>query len=98
MPDYEEQQPLKTIVYARVSSHKQKDDLERQAERMVNFCISNGWQVESVIKEIASGLNDNRPKLIKILKNKYPIRIGYNYLSTLINGEIVIANLAEKRI
>jgi energy-coupling factor transporter ATP-binding protein EcfA2 len=98
VPDYEEQQPLKTIVYARVSSHKQKDDLERQAERMVNFCISNGWQVESVIKEIASGLNDNRPKLIKILKNKYPIRIGYNYLSTLINGEIVIANLAEKRI
>lgn len=105
VPDSEEQQPLKTIVYARVSSHKQKDDLERQAERMVHFCISNGWQVESVIKEIASGLNDNRPKLIKILKNKYPIRIvaehkdrltrfGYNYLSTLINGEIVIANLA----
>lgn len=102
---YYEQQPLKTIVYARVSSHKQKQDLERQAERMVKFCISNGWQVDSVIKEIASGLNDKRPKLIKILNNNYPIRIvaehkdrltrfGYNYLSTLINGEIVIANLA----
>lgn len=98
--------PLKTIIYARVSSPKQKDDLERQAERMVQFCIARGWIVDQVIKEVASGLNDKRPKLIKILTIKDPIRIvsehkdrltrfGFHYISTLINGEIVIANLAE---
>jgi len=100
--------PLKTIIYARVSSPKQKDDLERQAERMVQFCIARGWIVDQVIKEVASGLNDKRPKLIKILSAKHPIRIvsehkdrltrfGFHYISTLINGEIVIANLAETR-
>ena len=73
---------------------------------MVQFCIANGWQVETVVKEIASGLNDKRPKLIKILESDYPVRIvseskdrltrfGFNYISTLINGEIVIANLAK---
>ena len=34
--------PLKTIIYARVSSPKQKNDLERQAEGMVQFCIARG--------------------------------------------------------
>lgn len=98
--------PLKTIVYARVSSPKQKEDLARQAERMVQFCMARGWIVDQVIKEIASGLNDKRPKLTKVLASRHPIRIvsehkdrltrfGFHYLSTLIKGEIVIANLAE---
>ena len=43
--------PLITVVYARVSSHKQKDDLDRQADRMQQFANANGWVVENVIKE-----------------------------------------------
>ncbi len=57
-------------------------------------------------KRLPQGLNDKRPKLTKILSAKYPIRIvsehedrltrfGFHYISTLIEGEIVIANLAE---
>ncbi len=98
--------PLKTIVYARVSSHKQKKDLERQSQRMQEFCISNGWIVDQVVTEIASGLNDKRPKLGKILNLKTPIRLvsehkdrltrfGFNYIETLIEGEIVIANRSD---
>jgi len=98
------EQPIKTIVYARVSSNKQKNDLIRQAERMSEFCIKNGWIVDQVITEIASGLNDARPKLIKLLEQKDRIRIvsehkdrltrfGFNYLKILIHGEIVIADL-----
>ena len=49
-------------VYSRVSSPEKKGDLERQAERCIAFCSSNGWTVEAVVKEIASGMNDNRPK------------------------------------
>ncbi|MEK7990727.1 MAG: IS607 family transposase [Thiotrichaceae bacterium] len=95
--------PLRTIVYARVSSLKQKKDLERQAERMQTFCVANGWIVEEVVTEIASGLNDKRPKLEKILKVKTPIRLvvehkdrltrfGFHYIETLLNGEVIIAN------
>lgn len=106
VPIHVNEPPLKTIVYARVSSPKQKEALEQQAEKMVQFCIARGWTVDHVIKEIGSGLNDKRPKLTKVLASKDPIRIvseykdrltrfGFHYISTLINGEIVIANLAE---
>jgi predicted site-specific integrase-resolvase len=61
-------------VYARVSSPEKKGDLGRQAERCIAFCLANGWTVETVVKEIASGMNDNRPKLKKLLASK-PSRI-----------------------
>ena len=88
------------------ASHKQKNDLERQSQRMQDFCIHNGWIVDQVVTEIASWLNDKRPKLCKILNSKIPIRLvsehkdrltrfGFNYIETLIDGEIVIANRSE---
>lgn len=61
-------------VYARVSSPEKKGDLDRQAERCVSFCAASGWTVEAVIKEVASGMNDNRPKLRKLIAAK-PARI-----------------------
>lgn len=55
----------KTVVYARVSSNEQrKTNLETQAKRLTNFCISNGWVVDQVVKEVGSGLNDNRAKSV----------------------------------
>ena len=95
---------IETIVYCRVSSNKQKQDLERQVERMTEFAIKNGWQIDKVIAEIASGLNDKRPKLQKILDNKSVYsrivvehkdrltRFGFNYIESLLHGEIIIAN------
>ena len=59
--------PERAAVYARVSTHKQKDDLVRQAERMVAFANARGLQATSVVKEIASGVNDTRPRLTKLL-------------------------------
>ncbi len=97
----------KTVVYARVSSNDQrKTNLETQAERMQNFCTSNGWIVDSVVKEVASGLNDERKKLLSIFKDPQVKRIvvehqdrltrfGFNYLQTFaeIEGfEIVVAD------
>jgi putative resolvase len=46
----------KTIVYARVSSHDQKEDLARQIQVLEGFCIVNGWTYE-VIEDLGSGLN-----------------------------------------
>lgn len=92
-------------IYARVSSYNKKDDLQRQIQRCINFCENNGWQINSITKEVASGLNDKRPKLIKLL-NSSPNRIvvehkdcltrfGFNYFDILLpklNCELVVMN------
>ena len=57
-------------VYARVSTHKQRDDLARQAQRMVEFANARGLSVVSVVKEVASGVNDTRPRLTKLLRDE----------------------------
>jgi predicted site-specific integrase-resolvase len=59
----------KTVIYARVSSRAQKDDLERQLQRLRSYAAEKGIIVHDEIIEIASGLNDHRPKLHKILTN-----------------------------
>lgn len=57
------------VVYARVSSSQNKANLDSQADRMVAYCNAKGWQVADVVKEVGSGLNDERPKLMALLKN-----------------------------
>ena len=47
--------PEKVAIYARVSSQEHKENLERQAERLKEYCAAKGYQVSSVVKEIASG-------------------------------------------
>lgn len=97
-----------TIVYARVSSSKQRNtNLETQAERLTQFAIANGWVVDKVIKEVGSGLNDERKKLVELLLSDEPIariivehkdsltRFGFNYLEILAKKqgfEIIVVN------
>ena len=49
-------------TYARVSSQKQKisGDLDRQSQRLTEYCAKHKLYVEYVIKDCGSGLNDNR--------------------------------------
>ena len=54
-------------VYARVSSSENKDNLERQKDRLISYCNAKGYKVSKVVTEIGSGLNDTRPKLEKLL-------------------------------
>ena len=61
---------LNVCVYARVSSSENKDNLERQKERLISYCNAKGYKVHSVVTEIGSGLNDERKKLEKILLDK----------------------------
>jgi putative resolvase len=56
-------------LYARVSSADQKDDAARQMERLRAYAAARGYQVVAEVTEIASGLNDERPKLKKLLTN-----------------------------
>ena len=47
----------KTIIYTRVSSPKQKEDLKRQIFAMEQFCLGRGYIIDEVIEEIGGGLN-----------------------------------------
>ncbi|WP_394356123.1 IS607 family transposase [Thermococcus stetteri] len=58
----------KVVIYARVSSRDQKEDLGRQVEYLKNYCSSKGYQVVKVITDISSGLNENRKGLKQLFK------------------------------
>jgi len=82
------------IIYARVSSHSQKDDLERQKQELINYMIDKNPINLQIIEDIGSGLNDNRKGLNKLIKlilegkvNRVIIsykdrltRFGFNYI------------------
>lgn len=53
--------------YARCSTQKQKENLERQEERLRKYCQDKGYNNPKEYSEIGSGLNDNRPKLYKLI-------------------------------
>ena len=57
-------------VYCRVSSHdqKQKGDLERQKARVMQHCVDKGYKIIETFDETGSGMNDNRPKLHKMIQ------------------------------
>lgn len=57
-------------VYTRVSSaeQKQKGDLDRQKGRLLDFCREKNYNVGYVFEEVGSGLNDNRSKLMQMMK------------------------------
>jgi putative resolvase len=57
-----------TIIYARVSSHDQKEDLNRQVDLLSSFCAIHGWSFE-IIQDLGSGLNYSKKGLKKLIQN-----------------------------
>ena len=97
------------VTYARVSSSENKDNLISQSQRLIDYCNAKGWGVDLEVKEVGSGLNDNRKKLLDILtkgcvtklvvehKDRLT-RFGFNYIQTLcthIDCELVVINNTE---
>ena len=85
-------------LYARVSSLGQKEDLDRQVQRLKDYGAAKGYQVSKEVTEIASGLNDQRPKLEKLLadtsigtiivENRDRLtRFGSHYIETLLQAQ-----------
>jgi putative resolvase len=99
----------KVAVYARVSSAEHRANLERQAERLSQYCEVKGYEVSQVVKEIASGVNDSRPKLLVLLKDMSITlivvehrdrltRFGFHYIEALLETQgrkIEVVNIAE---
>lgn len=62
-------EPVKRVVvgYARVSSAKQKNDLERQIDSLTTYMLAKGYSFE-VISDIGSGINYNKKGLNQLLE------------------------------
>jgi len=56
-----------TIAYCRTSTKKQEENLERQVGRVLEYCVKSGWRTE-ILKDIGSGLNENRKNFKRLLK------------------------------
>lgn len=89
----------KVVGYCRVSSHKQKDDLERQIENVKTYMYAKGYQFE-VITDIGSGINYNKKglnKLIDMITNSEVEKIVILYKDRLLRfGFEIIENLCNK--
>ena len=57
----------RVALYARVSSVDQQADLDRQMQRLRDYAAAKGYVVSKEVSEIASGLNEHRPKLAQLL-------------------------------
>ena len=81
-------------IYCRVSTKKQQEsgNLQRQQERLIQYCKDKRYNVMAIYEEVASGLNDNRRELTKMFRNLSDVdvivveyadrlaRFGYSYL------------------
>ena len=59
----------KTVIYARVSTRNQKDDLDSQLRFLLDYCGTKGVVVDECIEDFGSGLNYNRKKWNKLLED-----------------------------
>lgn len=89
----------KVIGYCRVSSHKQKDDLERQIENVKTYMIAKGYSFD-IITDIGSGINYNKKglnQLIDMITNSEVEKIVILYKDRLLRfGFEIIENLCNK--
>lgn len=89
----------KTIGYCRVSSHKQKDDLERQIDNVKTYMYAKGYSFE-IISDIGSGVNYNKKglnQLVDMVTNSEVDKIVVLYKDRLIRfGFELIENICNK--
>lgn len=100
----------RVAIYARVSEASHRENLERQAERLTQYCTIRGYRVVMLVKEVGSGVNDSRPKLLSLLRDPLITRVvvehkdrltrfGFRSIETLlaIQGRTIeVVNPAER--
>jgi len=98
-------------VYGRVSSAGQKKDLERQMARLLEYSTKNRMSIARAVKEIGSGLNGRRKKLVSLLRDPKVgtivvehrdrlARFGAEYIEAALAGSgrrIVVVDPAEMK-
>jgi putative resolvase len=90
------------VIYARVSSPKQKESLDRQVARLENYCAAKGYQVGRIVndsrRKFLALLSDPKTGTIVVEHKDRATRFGFRYLEVLLGQAgrtIEVANLAE---
>lgn len=87
------------MALARVSSHDQKQDLERQKQVLELFCSGHGWQFQ-IFDDLGSGLNYSKrglKKLIKLITDNQVERLVLTHKDRLLRfGSELIFSLCEQ--
>ncbi|MEM4732578.1 MAG: IS607 family transposase [Desulfurococcaceae archaeon] len=110
--EFKEGKLLRAVVYGRVSGSSQKRELENQVEALKNYVEQKGWRLVAVVTDVASGLNEDRRGLRKVLdmakKHEFDVlvvayrdrltRFGFTYLQELFKayGVNVVAVFQEE--
>jgi putative resolvase len=85
---------MNVFIYCRVSTRKQAEsgNLQRQKDRLIQYCNDKEYNIINIYEEVASGLNDNRRELTKMFRRLDEVnsiiveysdrlaRVGYSYL------------------
>ncbi|MEM4435699.1 MAG: IS607 family transposase [Thermosphaera sp.] len=110
--EFKEGKFLRAVVYGRVSGSSQRKELENQVEALKKYVEQNGWKLVTVVTDVASGLNEDRRGLRKVLdmakKHEFDVlvvayrdrltRFGFTYLQELFKayGVNVVAVFQEE--
>lgn len=100
------------VVYARVSANENRPNLDTQADRLSAYCAAKGWKINRVVKEVGSGINDGRKKLLALLADPTVTiivvehkdrltRFGFKYIETLLamqGRSIEVVNITQNPI
>jgi len=87
--DYDEQSVLKIInkdiridvIYARVSTYKQRVDLENQINKISTYCNNNNISINKIYSDIHSGIDLNRTNFNNLLDDIINYKIKNIYIS-----------------
>lgn len=87
--DYDEESVFKIIkkdarvnvIYSRVSTYKQKTDLQNQIDKINYYCNNNNIPIQTVYCDIHSGLDLDRPQFNKLLDDVINHNIKTIYIS-----------------
>lgn len=87
--DYDEQSVLKfikkdnrsNVIYARVSTYKQKNDLDTQINNINTFCTDNNIKIDKIYSEISSGIDFDRNLFNQLLDDVFSHKIQNIYIS-----------------
>ena len=99
-----------TVIYARCSTAKQKENLERQKDRLRKYAENKGYKF-ILINEIASGINEKRKGLHKLIKLCFEgkvervlieykdrlARFGYEYLDAIFKNLEITVEVVETK-
>ena len=71
----------KIVIYSRVSTQKQKNDLENQKKILRKYCLTNGIKISDEYSDIGSGINFERKEFQRLVNDVVNHKISKIYIT-----------------